>query len=155
MASRLTQTTTFQYLPPPAECLAILLGLAEVSIFGLAGLTGPTEFAKGLGVPISAPKTESEELTTTQKTQRALSQLIAARNVQNGALILTFALYTRDRRSLGIAIAAGVITTLADAVVVNAYGLKDVVAFHAIGVVNSVLIGGSLLYWGREDKFFS
>ncbi|KAK4624559.1 hypothetical protein CLAFUW4_05918 [Fulvia fulva] len=155
MASRLTSTTTFQYLPPPAECLAILLGLAEVSIFGLAGITGPVEFSRGLGLPIDAPQAASANLTTTQKTQRALSQLIAARNVQNGVLILTFALYTRDRTALGIAIASGVITTLADAFVVNWYGLKDVVAFHAIGVVNSVLIGGSLLYWKREDKFFS
>ncbi|EME45803.1 hypothetical protein DOTSEDRAFT_128280 [Dothistroma septosporum NZE10] len=154
MASRLTSTTTFQYLPPPAECLAILLGLAELSLFGLAGLTGPVEFSRGLGLPIDAPKSESEPPTTSQKTQRALSQLIAARNMQNGALILTFALYTRDRRSLGIAVAAGVITTVADVVVVNAYGLKDVVAFHAIGVVNSVLIGGSLLYWGRGDAWF-
>lgn len=81
-------------------------------------------------------------------------QAIAARNMQNGALILTLALYTRDRTALGIAVGLGVITTLADTLIVRSKGVQETVAFHGIGILNSLLLGGSLLYWGREDKFF-
>lgn len=143
------QPTLFSRLPPPSECLAILLGLAELTAFGLTGLTDPSAWSQNYGLPIQNTSTPGE--TTTK---RALVQAIAARNIQNGALILTLALYTRDRTALGIAIGLGVITTLADTLIVSARGVRDMGWGHAVGVVNSVLIGGSLLWWGREDKFF-
>lgn len=89
-----------------------------------------------------------------QKTKKALVAAIAARNVQNGILLFTFGLVLRDRRSLGVAVAAGLITTLADAVIVNAHGVKDKIGGHFIGVFNSLAIGGSLLYWGRHDPIW-
>lgn len=149
MASNLSFRDHFAYLPPPAECLAILVGCAECVVFGLGGLTDPTAFAKGYGI-----KTSDADSPETKKTQQGLIRAIAARNIQNGVLILTFAMYTRDRRSLGLAIAYGVITTIADTWIVNAVGVKELAAGHAVGILNSLLIGGSLLYWGREDKYF-
>ncbi|KAK4502953.1 hypothetical protein PRZ48_006380 [Zasmidium cellare] len=151
-STRFTSNSLFSNLPPPSECLAILLGLAELTAFGLTGLTDPTTFSTNYGLPIQS--TSAAQHTSETTTKRALVQAIAARNIQNGALLLTLALYTRDRTALGIAVGLGVVTTLADTLIVRANGVKDTVAFHAVGVVNCVLLGGSLLWWGREDRFF-
>jgi hypothetical protein len=83
-----------------------------------------------------------------------MATAVAARNVQNGILLLTFGLVLRDRRSLGVAVLAGLIATLADTLIVRAYGMKDKIAGHYIGVFNSLVIGGSLLYWGRNDPLW-
>lgn len=143
----------FKYLPPPAECLAILIGTAELVVFGLGGLTDAKAFANGYGVKLDSPP-EGQEPDENQKTHEGLVKAVAARNVQNGALILTFALFTRDRRSLGFAVAYGLITTAADTWIVSKYGLQNMVGGHAIGMMNSLLIGGSLLYWGRNDPWW-
>lgn len=140
----------FAYLPPPAECLAILVGTAELVVFGLGGLSDTTAVAKGYGLNPPSSTSSPED----RKTNEGLIRAIAARNIQNGALILTFALYTRDRRSLGLAVAYGVITTLADSWIVAKYGVKDLVGGHVVGVVNSLLIGGSLLWWKRGDAWW-
>ncbi|KAK4542499.1 hypothetical protein LTR36_006751 [Oleoguttula mirabilis] len=154
-------------LPPPAECLAIGVGCMELTMFGLAGILNPVEFAKGFGVPMTSPSStgshagaleaSSEDKTTSEKvknTQEAYIAAIAARNLQNGILLLTLGCYVRDRRALGIAVAAGLVTTVADAFIVQAYGVKDAMFGHLIGIANSLLIGGSLLYWGRDDKLW-
>lgn len=157
-----TQTRNlFQHLPPPAECLALLIGSLELIPFGLAGLRNPALFADGYGLPISASTNPSDEKSKAApsglspfaeaQTKEALVAAIAARNVQNGILLLTFGLVLRDRRSLGVAVAAGLVTTVADTVIVRAYGVRDKVWGHWVGVFNSVVVGGSLLYWGRED----
>ena len=157
----------YAHLPPPAECLAILVGCAELTVFGLGGLANPVEFAKGYGLPLSPSSTsqkqpdaidasseQNENADDVQKTQTALVCAIAARNVTSGMLILGFACYTRDRRALGCVIIANVITTLADALIVRWSGNKSQVFGHATGVVNSLAIGGSLLYWRREDTWW-
>lgn len=154
-------------LPPPAECLAIGVGCMELTMFGLAGILNPLEFSKGFGVPMiqSSPTdshpgalgASSDTKTNSAKaksTQEAYIAAIAARNLQNGILLLTLGCYVRDRRALGIAAAAGVVTTVADALIVQAYGVKDAMFGHLFGVANSLLIGGSLLYWGRYDKLW-
>ncbi|KAK5112992.1 hypothetical protein LTR85_011014 [Meristemomyces frigidus] len=154
-------------LPPPAECLAIGVGCMELTMFGLAGLLNPLEFAKGFGVPMTpasstashpgALESSPDEKTKSEKvknTQEAYIAAIAARNLQNGILLLTLGCYARDRRALGIAVAAGVVTTVADALIVQAYGVKDAMFGHLFGVANSLLIGGALLYWGRDDKLW-
>jgi hypothetical protein len=69
-------------------------------------------------------------------------------------LLFTFGLVLRDRRSLGVAVAAGLVATVADTVIVNAYGAKDKISGHYIGIFNSLAIGGSLLYWGRQDPLW-
>ena len=157
---------TYQHLPPPAETLAILVGCMELTVFGLGGLANPLEFSKGYGLPLtSASSTEralessstdsnSKTSSDAKKTQEALIAAIAARNIQNGVLLVTFGLYARDRRALGIAIATGLITTVADTLIVQSYGVKDAVWGHVFGIVNSLAIGGSLLYWGRTDKLW-
>lgn len=142
----------FSNLPPPSECLAILLGLAELTAFGLVGLTDPSSWSQNYGLPIQT--TDPHATTSQTTTKRALVQAIAARNIQNGALLLTLALYTRDRTALGIAVGLGCITTLADTLIVSKSGLKDMSWGHGIGMVNSVLIGGSLLLWRRDDGWF-
>jgi hypothetical protein len=173
-----SQARTFFQRFPPAECLALFIATLELVPFGIAGLSNPTAFADGFGLPLqtssSTPSSStkrnadslSSESTTKssptsvssseedQKTKKALVAAIAARNVQNGILLFTFGLVLRDRRSLGVAVAAGLITTLADAVIVNAYGAKDKIAGHYVGVFNSLAIGGSLLYWGRHDPLW-
>jgi len=153
MAFSLRKNEFFANLPPPAECLAILVGCAEVFAFGLAGLANPQEFSNGLGIPIDAPK-EDEQPSEQQKTQTALVQAIAARNLSHGALIFAFACYARDRRALGYAIGSGLITTLSDFLIVRAYGVQSGAAIHALGALNTVLLSGSLLLWGRHDKFW-
>jgi hypothetical protein len=74
--------------------------------------------------------------------------------VQNGALIFAFGVLLRDRRSLGVVVLAGLIATCADSLIVRAYGVKEKVAGHYVGIFNSLAIGGSLLYWGRNDPLW-
>jgi hypothetical protein len=156
----------FHHLPPPAECLALIIGTLELLPFGIMGLRNPSFFADGYGLPIAdtpvsrdatpAAKANPSGLSpeAEQQTKKALIAAIAARNVQNGVLLLTFGLVLRDRRSLGVAVLAGLVATLADTVIVRAYGVKDKIAGHYVGVFNSLAIGGSLLYWGRNDPFW-
>ncbi|KAH9809827.1 hypothetical protein Tdes44962_MAKER06068 [Teratosphaeria destructans] len=154
-------------LPPPAECLAILLGIAEVSIFGLAGLANPQEFAKGYGLhypsksdaqkqpgAIQSNESEQNKAQQAERTHDAYIAAIASRNIQNGVLLLTLGCYVRDRRALGIAVACCFITTLADALIVKAYGVPEMMWGHVTGIFNSITIGGSLLWWGRQDPWW-
>ncbi|TKA62043.1 hypothetical protein B0A55_11325 [Friedmanniomyces simplex] len=146
-------------LPPPAECLAILVGCMELTVFGLGGLANPLEFSKGYGLPLlTASSTSSGDITTkdkeNDKTQQAYVAAIAARNIQNGVLLLTLGCYVRDRRALGFAVAAGLVATVADTLIVQYYGVKEAVWGHVFGVFNSAAIGGSLLYWGRNDPWW-
>ena len=167
-----------QRLPPPAECLALVIATLELLPFGIAGLRNPVTFADGYGLPIQrsmntstnstkrsddglltdletkSSSTNSSSFEEDQKTKKALVAAIAARNVQNGILLLTFGLVLRDRRSLGVAVIAGLVATVADTVIVNAYGAKDKIAGHYVGIFNSLAIGGSLLYWGRNDPLW-
>lgn len=150
MASRYN---IINHLPPPAECLAILLGCAECIVFGLGGLSSPLDYSRGYGLPIDAAA-EGTEATENQKTQKALVQALAARHLQNGALILTLGLYTRDRVALGFAVVYGVISTLTDSLIVKNYGINHLAGGHVIGVLNSLAVGGALLYWRRDDKLW-
>lgn len=156
----------FHHLPPPAECLALVIGTLELLPFGIIGLRNPAFFADGYGLPISnTPRTDDASSATKpnasglspeaeQQTKKALVAAIAARNMQNGILLLTFGLVLRDRRSLGVAVMAGLVATVADTVIVRAYGVKDKIAGHYVGIFNSLAIGGSLLYWGRHDPLW-
>jgi hypothetical protein len=156
----------FHHLPPPAECLALLIGTLELLPFGIIGLRNPAFFAEGYGLPISNTPTSDDTSTSSKpnssglspeaehNTKKALVAAIAARNLQNGILLLTFGVVLRDRRSLGVAVMAGLIATVADVVIVRAYGVKDKIAGHYVGVFNSLAIGGSLLYWGRDDPLW-
>ncbi|KAK5109130.1 hypothetical protein LTR62_007492 [Meristemomyces frigidus] len=149
-------------LPPPAECLAILVGCMELTVFGLGGLANPLEFSKGFGVPMTSSHTarisatpESDKAETkAEKTQQAYIAAIAARNLQNGILILTLGCYVKDRRALGVAVACGLVATISDALIVRYYGAKEAIWGHLFGVFNSAAIGGSLLYWGRTDPLW-
>lgn len=153
----------FTHLPPPAECLAILIGTAEITIFGLAGLANPTSFAKGFGLPLS-PSTESqleagdksspEPTTQAEKSHRGLLLALAARNLEKGLTILAFACYFRDRKAVGTCVFAGLLTTTADYFAVKWYGEREAAAGHVIGMANCSLVGGALLWWGREGGWF-
>ncbi|KAJ8113030.1 hypothetical protein OPT61_g4747 [Boeremia exigua] len=172
-----SQARSFFQRFPPAECLALCIATLELVPFGFAGLSNPVSFADGYGVPIRASSITSSNshkqgadgifsratpepspLSATseedQDTKKALVAAIAARNIQNGVLLLTFGLVLRDRRSLGVAVAAGLVATLADTVIVNMYGVRDKVGGHYVGIFNSLAIGGSLLYWGRNDPLW-
>jgi hypothetical protein len=157
-----TQTrNVFAGLPPPAECLALFIATLEILPFGILGLRNPCSFADGYGLPISAPTDTSPSATTKRaaheedhNTKKALVAAIAARNVQNGILLATFGLVLRDRRALGVCVAAGLVATVADTMIVQAYGAKDKVMGHYVGIFNSIAIGGSLLYWGRNDPLW-
>ncbi|EMC94060.1 hypothetical protein BAUCODRAFT_150281 [Baudoinia panamericana UAMH 10762] len=157
----------YSYLPPPSECFALLVGCMELTVFGLGGLANPMEFGKGYGLPMTPATTsqahpgaleassdEKQKAGSVQKTQEAYIAAIAARNIQNGVLILTLGLYVKDRRAMGIALMAGLVATVGDALIVQAYGVPSAVWGHLIGVFNSVAIGGSLLYWGRTDPWW-
>nr|OQO17390.1 hypothetical protein B0A51_16672 [Rachicladosporium sp. CCFEE 5018] len=157
MATLGSSRNIWSTLPPPAECLAILVGLAEVSIFGLAGLANTTEFAKGYGLPLPADRPGATADLKDEKdanTQRALVAAIAARNIEKGIIILAFATYWRDRRALGTVVATGLVTTVADLMLVRWCGVKEAVFGHVIGVFNCAAIGGALLYWGRSDPLW-
>lgn len=162
-----TSRNLFQNLPPPAECLAILIGVAEITVFGFAGLAKPSQWAEGFGIPtlppsktqqhpgaIEASSTETAKDQEVQDAQKALIAACAARNIEKGILLLTFGLVLRDRKALGIAVAMGMVTTAADYLVVKWYGVKEAAFGHGIGFMNSLLIGGSLLYWQRNDPWW-
>ncbi|KIW07150.1 uncharacterized protein PV09_02020 [Verruconis gallopava] len=162
-----TARNLFQNLPPPAECLALLIGTAELTVFGLGGFANPAQFATGFGIPLlpasatqkhpGAIESSPEEIRQAKKvedTQKALITAIAARNVQNGLLILTFGAWYRDRKALGILTAFGLVTTATDYFVVKSYGVREAASGHLIGVLNCLLIGSSLLFWGREDPWW-
>ena len=153
----------FANLPPPAECLAILVGFAEITIFGLAGLANPPSFAKGLGLPITNSSDDSAQLeagttppqegTKAAKTQRGLILALAARNLEKGLTVMAFACYWRDRKALGTCIFAGLLTTAADYLAVKWYGEEEAAFGHVIGMANCSLIGGALLYWSRDGSW--
>jgi hypothetical protein len=156
----------FKHLPPPAECLAILIGTAELTIFGIAGLANPAQWAEGFGIPIlqlsavqqhpgaiQASLAEVDKNKQVQDAQRALIAACAARNIQNGILLLIFGVILRDRKALGIATTLGVVTTTADYFVVRWYGIREAAFGHVIGVANSIIVGGSLLFWQRGDPW--
>lgn len=154
----------FANLPPPAECLAILVGFAEITIFGLAGLANPPSFAKGLGLPITSSNNKEDaaleagsttplEASTSAKTQRGLILALAARNLEKGLTVMAFACYWRDRKALGTCIFAGLLTTAADYLAVKWYGEEEAAFGHVIGMANCSLIGGALLYWGRDGSW--
>ncbi|KAM0714806.1 hypothetical protein Q7P37_009270 [Cladosporium fusiforme] len=155
-----TARNLFAGLPPPAECLAILIGTAEITIFGLAGLANPTSFATGFGLPISNKPSTSETSTdkppTTpeEKAHRGLLLALAARNLEKGLTVLAFACYFRDRKAVGTCILAGLVTTTADYLAVKWYGAQEAASGHVIGMVNCSLVGGALLWWGREGAWF-
>lgn len=162
MASTSTVRNLFAGLPPPAECLAILVGTAEITIFGLAGLANQASFGEGFGLPILSGATDKPaqleagtqgEESEVEKTQRGLMLAIAARNLEKGLTVLAFACYYRDRRAVGTCIFAGLITTAADYLAVKWYGVQDKAAGHVIGMANCSLIGGALLYWSRDGSW--
>jgi len=153
-----TTRNLFSYLPPTSICLATLVGCLEILPFGIGGLASPKDFAIGYGLPLSSPdrahpgaiKTQADDEapdSELQKTQKALVQAMAARNIQNGVLILAFAWFWRDRRALGTVLTCGLITTGADTLLVRWYGVQGAIWGHFVGIANSLLIGGSLLYW--------
>jgi L-lactate permease len=167
MATTSTTQSLFANLPPPAECLAILVGFAEITVFGLAGFANPPSFAKGFGLPVtnssdsnsSDSKLEAGSATTPQevskatKTQQGLILALAARNLEKGLTVMAFACYWRDRKALGTCIFAGLITTAADYLAVKWYGEEEAAFGHVIGIVNCSLIGGALLYWSRDGAW--
>ena len=167
MASQAFHRFTY-HLPPPAETLAILVGCLEVTIFGLGGLANIPEFAKAYGLPLVATtfkaranvgpsemsQVDAKETAKEDKRQEAWIMSTVARNIQNGCVILALGLYVRDRRALGIAMVANLITTTSDALIVSKYGVEETFWGHVFGMANSVLIGGSLLYWKRGDPWW-
>ncbi|PIA94288.1 hypothetical protein CB0940_08770 [Cercospora beticola] len=153
MASRYPGEGLFAHFPPPAECLAILVGCSELIISGIGGLSDAKAFGKGYGLEIDAVEDENKALTQNQKTQKGLVQAVSFRNIQNGALILTLACYTRDRRSLGFAVLYGALSSLADAAIVKKYGYEALASAHGITMINYLAVGASLLYWGRNDPW--
>ena len=142
--------------PPPAESLAILLGCAQLSIFGLAGISDPDSWAEGYGLPLSSSKddTKIQSKEENAQTQRALVAAISARNITNGILILGLGCYLRNRTALGLAIACNVVTTVSDALIVRWFGVEEKGSAHLIGVFNSTAIGLALLKWGRNDSWW-
>ena len=160
-----TTRNLFANLPPPAECLAILIGTAEITLFGLAGLADPPSFAKGFGLPIQSSTQEASEKdleagtsssqssTSAANTQRGLILALAARNLEKGITLLAFACYWRDRKALGTCIFAGLLTTGVDYLVVKWYGAQEAAFGHVIGLANCGLIGGALLYWSRDGAW--
>jgi hypothetical protein len=160
-----TETSAIiRHFPPVAECLALVIATLELLPFGILGLRNPEAFADGFGLPISnesassegaiSAVTHSDTTPTEQKTKKALVAAIAARNIQNGLLIFTFGLVLRDRKSLGVAVLAGLVATCADSIIVRSYGMRERITGHYFGIFNSLTIGGSLLYWGRNDPLW-
>ena len=150
-------------LPPPAECLAILVGCAQLTVLGLGGIANPIEWSKGYGLPITLKSStqkrqslneESEREDEAQKNQIALVSAISARNIGNGILILSLACYARDRRALGIAVTANCVSALADTLIVRWFGMEDQAAGHVTGIIGSLGIGSCLLYWRRDDPWW-
>ena len=141
--------------PPPAESLALLLGCAQLSIFGLAGLADPDGWAAGYGLPLSSSKApDTSDRNEQIQVQRALVTATAARNITNGLLIFGLGAYLRDRKALGMAITCNVVTTVADFLIVRWFGVSEQAPSHIIGVVNSTAIGLALLKWSRDDPWW-
>lgn len=141
----------FAYLPPPAEVLSILLGTTDLLISGLAGLTDPHAYLIGYGLKKSpsADSATSEESKSSPKEQ-GLARALASRNLASTALIFTFALYTRDRKSLGIAVGISGLVAVADVMVVSVYGVKELMGAHVISAAGRLVLGARLVYWGRS-----
>jgi hypothetical protein len=156
-----TTRNLFANLPPPAECLAILIGTAEITLFGLAGFANPASFATGFGLPIQDSSSSQKNLEagtpqspdSAENTQRGLVLALAARNLEKGLTLLAFACYWRDRKALGTCIFAGLLTTGVDYLVVKWYGAREAAFGHVIGLANCGLIGGALLYWSRDGAW--
>jgi hypothetical protein len=156
-----TTRNLFANLPPPAECLAILIGTAEITLFGLAGFANPASFATGFGLPIQDSSSSEKNLEagtpqsphSAENTQRGLVLALAARNLEKGLTLLAFACYWRDRKALGTCIFAGLLTTGVDYLVVKWYGAREAAFGHVIGLANCGLIGGALLYWSRDGAW--
>jgi hypothetical protein len=55
---------------------------------------------------------------------------------------------------VGYAIGVGFFTTVADYFIVNSYGVQAKAMNHLLGAVNCLALGGSLLYWGRNDPWW-
>ena len=158
-----TARNFYDNLPPPTECLAILVGCAQLTVFGLGALANPIEYSKGHGLPITLASTntkrqvseeEGESANEAQKNQIALVSAMAARNIGNGILILSLACYFRDRRALGVAVAANAFSALADTFIVKSFGTEDKASTHITGIIASLGIGSTLLYWRREDPWW-
>jgi hypothetical protein len=132
-----TTRNLFANLPPPAECLAILIGTAEITLFGLAGFANPASFATGFGLPIQDSSSSQKNLEagtpqspdSAENTQRGLVLALAARNLEKGLTLLAFACYWRDRKA------------------------REAAFGHVIGLANCGLIGGALLYWSRDGAW--
>lgn len=151
---------TFANLPPPAECLAILVGLSQLTVFGLGGIANPIEWSKAYGLPIVPASTirrrgaDNEAADEAEKTQIALTSALVSRNIRHGVLILALACYARDRRAVGIALVVNCISSLADTFIVRWFGDDSKVNGHLIGLAGSLGIGSMLLHWRREDPWW-
>ncbi|WPH03208.1 Hypothetical protein R9X50_00608500 [Acrodontium crateriforme] len=140
----------FDGMPTPVECLAILTGLAEVTVFGLGAFANTIEYAKGYGLPSN---TDDEKDQQTPK-EKALVSAVAARNLQHGVLVLALACYARDRRALGLAFATGLVTSAADIITVRTYGVQDLIWGHVFGALNFAGLAAGLLYWQATDPWW-
>lgn len=150
----------FAGLPPPAECLAILVGLSQVTVFGLGGIANPIEWSRAYGLPIVPASdirrrgADNEAATEAEKTQIALISALVSRNIRQGVLILALACYARDRRAVAIALVVNCISSLADTFIVRWFGDDEKVNGHLIGLAGSLGIGSTLLHWRREDPWW-
>lgn len=150
-------------LPPPAECLAILVGLSQLTVFGLGGIANPLSWSKAYGLPIvqaprlrrrQASSEESQAAEEAEKAQIALVSALSARSIQSGVLILALACYARDRRAVGIALIVHGVSSLADSLIVRWFGNTDQAAGHLATLAGSLGIGSILLRWTREDAWW-
>lgn len=155
----------FANLPPPAECLAILVGCTQLVVFGLGGISSPIQWANGYGLPIvrasllrgrqrPSNSDEHDPASEAEKTQIALVAALAARNIRQAVLLLALACYTRDRKAVGIALLANCISSLADTLIVRWFGNDQQVSLHAGGLLSSLAIGTVLLRWQRVDPWW-
>jgi len=153
----------YENLPPPAECLAILVGCAQLTVFGLGGLANPISWARTYGLPIvPASRLQRQQSSTEQtkaaeeaeKTQIALISALTARNVRHGVVIVAAACYLRDRRAIAIALIANGISAISDALIVNWFGDAEQTAGHATGLVGTLALGSFLLRWRRDDPWW-
>lgn len=153
-----TARTFLSNCPPPTESLALLLGCAQLSIFGLAGISDPDSWATGYGLPLATPKSVESSSPADKaqqaQVQRALVTATAARNLTNGILIIGLGAWLRDRKALGLAVACNVVTTVADTLIVRWFGVEEQGKSHLVGVVNSTVVGLLLLGWGRNDPWW-
>lgn len=150
-------------LPPPAECLAILVGVSQLTVFGLGGVANPLSWSKAYGLPIVlAPRLRRHQASSegsqvaeeAEKTQIALVSALSARSIQNGVLILALACYARDRRAVGIVLLVNGVSALADTLIVRWFGNTDQAAGHLTSLAGSLGIGSILLRWKRDDLWW-